>query len=61
MTDGYYSINKRNELIKNITKDIDDIKYMLKNTNIEELSDVDLQEFYSLTGKIWLLLSSIYK
>jgi hypothetical protein len=56
-----YSENRRKEIIKQIQHDFDDIQYMLKNVDLIQLSDKDLQELYSKNSKVWLILSSIYK
>jgi protein-arginine kinase len=56
-----YSENRRKEIIKQIQHDFDDIQYMLKNVDLIQLSDNDLQELYSKNSKVWLILSSIYK
>lgn len=56
-----YSENRRKEIIKQIQHDFDDIQYMLKNVDLIQLSDNNLQELYSKNSKVWLILSSIYK
>lgn len=56
-----YSENRRKEIIKQIQHDFDDMQYMLKNVDLIQLSDNNLQELYSKNSKVWLILSSIYK
>jgi hypothetical protein len=56
-----YSENRRKEIIKQIQHDFDDIHYMLKNVDLIQLSDNDLQELYSKNSKVWLIIASIYK
>jgi hypothetical protein len=56
-----YIENRRKEIIKQIQHDFDDMQYMLKNVDLIQLSDKDLQELYSKNSKVWLIIASIYK
>ena len=60
MTTGYYSTNKRKAIIKDFMQDIDEINYMLKQIDLMNLDDSELQDLYSKSSKIWLILSKIY-
>lgn len=60
MNTGYYSTNKRKEIIKQFMTDIDEINYMLKSIDLINLDDNELQDLYSKSSKIWLILSKIY-
>lgn len=57
---GYYSTEKRKKIIKDFMQDIDEINYMLKQVNLINLNDAELQDLYSKSSKIWLILSKIY-
>ena len=60
MTEGYYSTNKRKEIVKQFMIDIDEINCMLTSIDLINLNDGELQDLYSKSSKIWLILSKIY-
>lgn len=60
MNTGYYSTEKRKKLIKEFMQDIEEINYMLKSIDLINLDDGEIQDLYSKSSKIWLILSKIY-
>jgi len=53
------TIKDRTKTIKNIQSDLDDLEYIKRNYDLDNLSDIELYDLYCHVSRAWLILSKV--
>lgn len=53
--------DKKNCLIKQAVEDLEEINYMLKTVNLENLNDKELTEYRNAISNAWVIIAKIHR